>query len=890
MAPPKRAPGAAPYPARRLTQLTIIACFSLCYFATVLLLTRSPHSSFLCDSLSPASFTDPFLQSLSHASASTAATAVATGCDGDGGSAWHDTAISAASQGKLWTPRRLRTFPVTSLLDFNNISNSNSDTERMPQLVTPRPNCTLWAVVTTIFAPSRTLHQLRALPAETSSTTSAGTNPDYASSNSNSWCVVVVGDRKTDDDAWRQFVANRSHMHYLSAADQESSRLLAGYRLLRHVPWNHFGRKNVGYLFAVHHGARLIWDTDDDNELHAASDDDNDGDGERDRLLTLTRLYNIDDDNSDNDKRGGVRREADGETSALSAQLKAGMPVIDSRHALANPYPYFRPVDAVSGDRVPGMWPRGFPLPLVKSVSPAVMSMAIINTSISPSTTTTTTRVGVVQSLADNDPDVDALFRLTRPLPLRFTHVSGPSLALPLGRYTPFNAQATLWSADAFALLLLPMSVHGRVSDIWRAYIAQTVMRFVGLHVAVHGVPVVTQRRNVHSYLADLQAELPLYTHAGALVQYLQNWTPPSPPSLSSLSSTEMKTTTTTMDVPHIMQAMLVDLYELGVVQLVDVHATQMWISDLIDIGVRFPPVVGDGATAATEGMHGGNEAERQQRKQQQQQTSETPPSAPAQVASIEEARRPRVALCVGDGRGLSRQSHDGGSNSTLLSSSFARQQLSVDVVAIARDIETHFANAAVTLFVVGNSSSSSRTSGTVLTCSSSASAPELTVQGAVICVGVSAGRAVAHPESSQTQSEWQAHWHSSRCARAVDARELAMDEAFDWVFSVSAATTADMDADKDADKDVDVQVHRLPLPEDAAMRHTAVFRARAQCPAKAGAEAQADLVFGKRMAMREFMAGPEEGVATGLVEVVRHAEMDVRCGGGGGRGAGRAR
>lgn len=680
-------------------------------------------------------------------------------------------------------------------------------------------------------------------------------------------------------------------MHYLSVADQESPRLRAAYRLLRHVPWNHFGRKNVGYLFAVHHGARLIWDTDDDNELHAASDDDNDGDGERDRLLTLTRLYNVDDDNNDNNKRGGVR-EADVEMPALSILLKTGVPVIDSGHALANPYPHFRPVDAVSGDRVPRMWPRGFPLPLVKSLSPAVMGMSIINASISLSTTTTTTtttRVGVLQSLADNDPDVDALFRLTRPLPLRFTHVSGPSLAMPLGRYTPFNAQATLWSADAFALLLLPMSVHGRVSDIWRAYIAQTVMRFVGLHVAVHGVPVVTQRRNVHSYLADFQAELPLYTHAGALVQYLQNWTPPPPPSPSL--STEMTKRTTNMDVPHIMQALVVDLYELGVVQLVDVYATQMWISDLIDIGVRFPPVVGDGGSAAAGDMHGGNEVERQQ----QQQTSATPPTTAAQVASVEEARRPRVALCVGDGRGLGRQSHGVGSNSTM-SLSFTRQQLSVDVVAIARDIETHFANAAMTLFVVGNGSSSisasnSRTSGTALMCPSSASAPKSAVQGELTCVGVSASSvAIVHSESSQTQSGWQAHWHSSRCARAVDVRELAMDEAFDWVFSVSATTTADTDTDAGKDRDVDVQVHRLPLPEDAAMRHTAVFRERAQCPAKGGAETQAEVVFGKRMAMREFMAGPEEGMGTGLVEVVRHADMDVRCGGGAGRGGERGR
>ena len=33
------------------------------------------------------------------------------------------------------------------------------------------------------------------------------------------------------------------------------------------LPWQNFGRKNVGYLFAIAKGARVIWDFDDDNFL-----------------------------------------------------------------------------------------------------------------------------------------------------------------------------------------------------------------------------------------------------------------------------------------------------------------------------------------------------------------------------------------------------------------------------------------------------------------------------------------------------------------------------------------------------------------------------------------------------------------------------------------------
>ena len=31
--------------------------------------------------------------------------------------------------------------------------------------------------------------------------------------------------------------------------------------------WNNFGRKNVGYLYAISRGAKVIYDFDDDNEL-----------------------------------------------------------------------------------------------------------------------------------------------------------------------------------------------------------------------------------------------------------------------------------------------------------------------------------------------------------------------------------------------------------------------------------------------------------------------------------------------------------------------------------------------------------------------------------------------------------------------------------------------
>jgi hypothetical protein len=69
------------------------------------------------------------------------------------------------------------------------------------------------------------------------------------------WQVVVVGDRKSPPDWALEGVT------YLSPSDQEG----LGFRTVERLPWNHYGRKMVGYLYAMQQGAELILDTDDDN-------------------------------------------------------------------------------------------------------------------------------------------------------------------------------------------------------------------------------------------------------------------------------------------------------------------------------------------------------------------------------------------------------------------------------------------------------------------------------------------------------------------------------------------------------------------------------------------------------------------------------------------------
>lgn len=68
--------------------------------------------------------------------------------------------------------------------------------------------------------------------------------------------------------------------------------------------------------------------------------------------------------------------------------------------------------------------------------------------------------------------------------------------------------------------MLLPITVHGRVSDIWRGYFTQRILWDMNYCIAF-ALPWAIQVRNAHNYLGDFQSEQDLYQKADALVAYL---------------------------------------------------------------------------------------------------------------------------------------------------------------------------------------------------------------------------------------------------------------------------------------------------------------------------------------------------------------------------------
>ena len=378
----------------------------------------------------------------------------------------------AATSGQLWQP-------------LSRVYQAPAAAAAAPALPEAPRRCSKAAVVTTINPPTDAIRSVAGGPG---------------------WCLIVVGDAKTPDDEYEAFASGSERVTYLSLAAQRK----LPFESIPLTPERHFGRKNIGYLYAAWCGANVIFDFDDDNAP-----------------LSVAAL-------------DGPAHVAPAGTALLHGEGQRTRPAPEA----CNPYPVFG---------APNSWPRGLPL---ERINTGVCATA--------NTTDSDHRLGVVQGLANHDPDVDAFYRLgpRTALPLPFSFASEPPLlVLAPGVVAPFNAQATWWYGPAFGGLMLPATVHGRVSDIWRGYIAQNAMRCDHLRLAF-AKPVVEQVRNAHDYLKDYMAERPLYEASGALVEALA-----AVPCAGSLEATIGKA--------------YVVLYEKGFVEREDVARADAFLRDL---------------------------------------------------------------------------------------------------------------------------------------------------------------------------------------------------------------------------------------------------------------------------------------------------------------------
>ncbi len=248
--------------------------------------------------------------------------------------------------------------------------------------------------------------------------------------------LIVIGDEKTPK-GW----------HY------QKAKYFQPHTPLAYAPFNHYARKNIGYLEAIAENPDLIYDTDDDNIPN---------------------------------KEWGLRFK---ETKA-SKSFGEG---------------WFNAYEPMTTNKI---WPRGFPLNHINKGKELFGAKESVVSSIQ-------------QGLADGDPDVDAIYRMTNNKFNEFKY--DRSIYLDKNTWCPFNSQSTWWFPDAYPLMYLPVNCSFRMTDIWRSFIAQRCLWEIGQGVTFHSPSEVYQERNKHDLMKDFKDEVPGYLLNEKIVKLISN-------------------------------------------------------------------------------------------------------------------------------------------------------------------------------------------------------------------------------------------------------------------------------------------------------------------------------------------------------------------------------
>ncbi len=262
---------------------------------------------------------------------------------------------------------------------------------------------------------------------------------------------VVIGDQKTPPDT-RAFcdglTANHFPCAYLGIEDQQA--YLERYPALwKHLPFNSIQRRNVGLLKAWEDGADIVITVDDDNWMLNHD------------FLRLHALV--------------------GQTVELPAfETSSGWFNVCSVLEEASGTPFYH---------------RGFPRGERWKENETFTCIAPI-----------TRRVAVNAGLWLDDPDIDAMTRLERPIVVRGFRPSAPSrFVLQPGTWSPFNSQNTALMREVIPAYFVSPCV-GRYDDIWPSYMVVRIAEHLG-DVIAYGQPLLRQKRNEHILWKDLDNE-----------------------------------------------------------------------------------------------------------------------------------------------------------------------------------------------------------------------------------------------------------------------------------------------------------------------------------------------------------------------------------------------
>ena len=228
----------------------------------------------------------------------------------------------------------------------------------------------------------------------------------------NSWKTIIIGCNNYNSKKWKIVSKYNDKIIYLSINKQNKLK----YNINKYLDINSYSRKNIGYLFAIHHGAEEIYEIDENIIIKDFNDD-----------------FNLN-----------------------NAKLSYGL---RNDNRMINPYSYFG---------INSIWPRGFKLSDIgKGFDNKFYSINYNQLILKPL---------LFQGLINGNPDLDSIFILSKfekSINYDFSLFDyNPILYFP-GNYVPINSKNTKYLYEIFPLLVLPNTVNDKISDILRGYILQ---------------------------------------------------------------------------------------------------------------------------------------------------------------------------------------------------------------------------------------------------------------------------------------------------------------------------------------------------------------------------------------------------------------------------------
>jgi hypothetical protein len=131
-------------------------------------------------------------------------------------------------------------------------------------------------------------------------------------------------------------------------------------------------------------------------------------------------------------------------------------------------------------------------------------------------------KYAVIQGLVNNDPDVDAYYRINiSNSEFSFEKDGGYDVILNKSSVCPFNTQNTFWlDPSMFYALYLPVTVTFRYTDILRGFVALFQL-WKNDKTIKFTFPTAYQKRNEHDLQKDYESELPMYETAKQVIELL---------------------------------------------------------------------------------------------------------------------------------------------------------------------------------------------------------------------------------------------------------------------------------------------------------------------------------------------------------------------------------